>query len=168
MVATPVQYIRLISFTPSANQPGELYRISVLVIEIGSYLANHNSSYFKLQKSHKEDFIKIHSLKTPSSLSGAKFLTGFAKKQGLHLHCIAVGHGFCKKYPLRFRCFCGINRCAIYSTVNEIFFAKTLLLPNPVSRPGCYDQNERGECRVQNIFKQLNFINHGNDSKINR
>jgi hypothetical protein len=30
-----VQYTHLISFTPSANKPGELHRINILVIEIG-------------------------------------------------------------------------------------------------------------------------------------
>ena len=44
----PAQYIRLISFTPAANKPGELHRINILVIEIGSYLTKHNSSFFKL------------------------------------------------------------------------------------------------------------------------
>ncbi|MEO6733203.1 MAG: hypothetical protein ABIN01_18415 [Ferruginibacter sp.] len=39
---------RLISFAPTANKPGELHRTKVLVIEIGSYLTKHNSSYFKL------------------------------------------------------------------------------------------------------------------------
>ena len=70
--------------------------------------------------------------KTHSSLSVANFLTGFDKSKV----CMPQNTGrhlprFCKKYTLRFRCFCGINRCAFYSTVNEIFFTKTLLLPNP-------------------------------------
>ena len=43
-----MQYTRLISFTPPANKPGELHRINVLVIEIGSFLTKHNSSYFKI------------------------------------------------------------------------------------------------------------------------
>ena len=39
----PMQYTRLIFFTPSANKPGELHWINVLVLEIGSYLTKHNS-----------------------------------------------------------------------------------------------------------------------------
>jgi len=35
-----------------------------------------------------------------------------------------------------------------------------LLLPKPVSRPGCYDQNERGECRVLKfITKKQSYAN---------
>ena len=44
----PVQYTRLIFFTPPANKPGVLHRIMIVVIEIGSCLTKHNSSYFKL------------------------------------------------------------------------------------------------------------------------
>lgn len=39
----PAQYTRLISFTPAANKPGELCRIRILGIEIGSFLTKHNS-----------------------------------------------------------------------------------------------------------------------------
>jgi hypothetical protein len=46
-VINPAQYPQLISFTPPANKPGELHRIMIVVIEIGSYLTKHNSSYFK-------------------------------------------------------------------------------------------------------------------------
>jgi hypothetical protein len=45
MVIDPAQYTRLISFTPSANKPGELHRIMIVVIEIGSFLTKHNSRY---------------------------------------------------------------------------------------------------------------------------
>ncbi|MDB5277342.1 MAG: hypothetical protein JWR61_2297 [Ferruginibacter sp.] len=48
IAVTPAQYTRLISISPAANKPGELHRTMRLVIEIGSYLTNHNSSYFKL------------------------------------------------------------------------------------------------------------------------
>ncbi|HEY8658996.1 MAG TPA: hypothetical protein VIL78_08155 [Hanamia sp.] len=30
----------------------------------------------------------------------------------------------------------------------RILFTKTLLLPNPFTGPGCYDENERGACPV--------------------
>ena len=43
-VADPAQYSRLIAFTPAANKPGELHRIKIWVIEIGSCLTKHNSS----------------------------------------------------------------------------------------------------------------------------
>jgi len=48
MVVDPMQYTRLISFTPSANKPGELHRTNIWVIEIGSFLTKHTSCYFKL------------------------------------------------------------------------------------------------------------------------
>ncbi|MEO7048627.1 MAG: hypothetical protein ABI091_25225, partial [Ferruginibacter sp.] len=54
----PIQYTRVISFTPAANKPGELHRINILAIEIGSYLAQHNFSYFKLLRGCKTDCIK--------------------------------------------------------------------------------------------------------------
>ena len=39
----PAQYTHLISFTPLANKPGEMHRIMIVFIEIGSYLTKHNS-----------------------------------------------------------------------------------------------------------------------------
>ena len=45
---TPAQYTRLISISPPANKSVELYRINILVIEIVSYLANHNSGLINL------------------------------------------------------------------------------------------------------------------------
>ena len=44
----PAQYTHLISFTPPANKPGELHRINILVIEIGSNLTKHNSRLIQL------------------------------------------------------------------------------------------------------------------------
>lgn len=48
MVVDPMQYSRIISFKPPANKPGELRRIMIVVIEIGSYLTKHNSRLIKL------------------------------------------------------------------------------------------------------------------------
>ena len=48
-LSDPAQYTCLISFTPVANKPGELHRINMLVIEIGSYLTIHNSRMFEIK-----------------------------------------------------------------------------------------------------------------------
>lgn len=46
----PMQYTRLILFTPAANKPAELHRINILVIEIGPCLPNHNFRVIKWQR----------------------------------------------------------------------------------------------------------------------
>jgi hypothetical protein len=58
-----------------------------------------------LEKSHKEDFIKIHSLKTPSSLSGANFLTGFVKSKVCTCIALRLAVGFAKNIRFAFVAF---------------------------------------------------------------
>jgi hypothetical protein len=65
----PVQYSRLISFTPSANKPGELCRIRMLGIEIASYLSKHNSRY------SKADSLKMELQTAHSTNRAAKLLS---------------------------------------------------------------------------------------------
>ena len=54
IVSAPAQYTRLISLAPAANKPGELHRIMIVVIEIGSFLTKHNSSYLNCKNTTKQ------------------------------------------------------------------------------------------------------------------
>jgi hypothetical protein len=72
---------------------------------------------------------------------------------------LRLATGYAKNIRFAFR-FCGINRSAclpsggLFIPQSKIFFPKILLFQNPVSRPGCYDLNERGVGWVLN-FKNI-------------
>ena len=99
----PAQYIRLISFTPPANKPAELHRINILVIEIGfpkksGQAVPHQTQFQLLQiiKTLQSRFYKNQFFKNSFIPIWRKFLDKLCQKQGLRLHCISAGHGFCK------------------------------------------------------------------------
>jgi hypothetical protein len=99
--------------------------------------------------------------------SFANFLTGFVKNKVCTFFAIPVGLRLAEinRFCHRFCAFGGINRSlpfSFYSTVANLLSVQTLLFPNPVSRRGCYDKNERGIGRVyflhhlkQKLWKSL-------------
>ena len=151
-LSDPAQYTCLISFTPVANKPGELHRISMLVIEIGSYLTIHNSRMFEIKtvqifsadfytkclkpllRTHLfSDSLIIDCSNTHSSLSAANFLTAFWKSKVFPPFPLRSPQVLQKQSPPRFGL---LRRKYLWGS---ILFTKTLLFSNPISRPGCYD-----------------------------
>jgi hypothetical protein len=93
--------------------------------------------YLNRKDYSKEDLIKGLLLTNSFILSIANFLTGFVKSKVCVLPKFRgrTGHGFCKNnlHP-------GLASAAAEKYLwGCILFTKTLLLSNPVSRPGCYD-----------------------------
>jgi len=95
---------------------------------------------FKIKNSQRNSFI----------LSAANFLTGFCKSKVYTFIALRCAKGFVKTISIRL-------------PADSILSTKTLLLQNPVSRPGCYDKNERGSCRFY-ISSIIKIYDYGNDN----
>ena len=139
----PAHYIRLISFTPPANKPAELHRINILVIEIGfpkksGQAVPHQTQFQLIQiiKTIQSRLDKYQLFKNSFIPIWRKFLDSLCQKQGLRpakMQGRDWPRVLQKQSPPRFGL---LRRKYLWGS---ILFTKTLLLPKPVSRPGCYD-----------------------------